>query len=314
MNHHVARAYLMVLKRRARLEDRMRIVRSTPLWISRIALSAAFVAGITFATADVDAQSRGGRGGGGSGGKPSFSGGGHGGGQGGWHGVRQGGGNHGSWSGGGNRGGNHGSWSGGGHRGGSWSGGGHGRHWNGGHGNRWHGGHGYYRNGWYGGRYYYPGWALGLGVGIGLTYPWWGYPYAYTYPSSYVVYEGAYDAPVGVVVDRDVPIASPAPAPAPAYRWYCPAPAGFHPDVRECTAGWMKVLPNEGGPSSAPPSTVPRSSAPLDDEPPGSRIGPSNMGRLSAPVRIAAPSMTPPSQIARGYDVPRASLAQNSTQ
>lgn len=266
----------------------MRIIRSTPFSVSGIALSVALAVGVAFAAGDVGAQSRGGKPGAGiSGGKPAFDGGG----RGGWQGGRPGG------------------WEGGRHDG--WRGSGQGRYWNGGYagyGRPWNSGYGQHRYGWHGGRYYYPGWALGLGVGIGLSYPWWGYPYAYSYPSSYVVYERAYDAPVGVVVDRDGPIASP----APAYRWYCPAPAGFHPDVRECSAGWLKVLPHEGGPASSPPS-VPRSSAPLDDAP-VSRIAPGTMGSMSSPVRIAAPSMTPPSQVARDYAVSRESLAQSATQ
>jgi len=269
----------------------MRIFGSVPLSISRVALSVALAAGVAFAAGDVDAQSRGG--------KPYIgSGGGHGGwqggsgGRGGWHG-----GNGDGWRGGGNHGG--------------WRGGDHGRHWGGGHhwrGHHWHG--------WHGGRYYYPGWAFGLGVGIGLSYPWWGwgYPYyPYTYPST-VVYERLYDAPVGVVIDRDIPITS---QPAPAYRWYCPSPPGYHPDVRECDAGWLKVLPPEGGPSSPPsappPSTTPRSSAPADDAAPASQIAPGTMGSVSSSMRIAAPRMTPPAQIAHGYAT-QDTLAQNATQ
>jgi hypothetical protein len=260
----------------------MRIFGSVPFSVSRVALSVALAAGVAFAASDVDAQSRGG--------KPSV---GSGGGHGGWHG---GSGGRGGWHGGsrdGWRGGNHGGWRGGDH-------------------GRWHGGHGHH--GWHGGRYFYPGWALGLGVGIGLTYPWWGwgYPY-YAYPSSYVVYERAYDAPAGVVIDRDIPITS---QPAPAYRWYCPSPPGYHPDVRDCSAGWLKVLPPEGGPSSPPsappPSTTPRSSAPSDDAAPGSRIAPGTMGSASSPVRIAAPRMTPPAAIAHGYT--QDTLAQNAAQ
>ena len=205
----------------------------------RLALSLALAAGVAFAAADADAQSRGsGR----HSGATGASGGGHG-----WHGGR-----HDGWRGGEGR---------------HWNGG---RHWDGRHGHHWRGHH---WHGWHGGRYYYPGWALGLGVGIGLTYPWWGW--GWHYPASYVVYDRGYDAPVGVVIDRDGPVT----APPPAYRWYCPSPPGYHPDVRECSAGWLKVLPHEGGP--------PRSTAPAD-EGPASRVVPGAMGSAASPVRIAA--------------------------
>lgn len=276
----------------------MRRIRSAPFSVPRLALSVALAAGVAFATSDVDAQSRGG--------KPSAafpgakpSSGWHGGGQGSWRGND-------NWRGGqdGWRGGNRGDWRGGNH--GDWRGG-----WRGGY--RW--------QGWHGGRYYYPGWALGLGVGIGLTYPWWGwgYPYPYYpyypyYPSSYVVYEPVYDAPVGVVIDRAGPATAP---PAPAYRWYCPSPPAYYPEVRECSAGWLKVLPQEGGPTppaALPPSTKPQSSAPAEDDgPPASRIAPGTMGNASSPTRIAAPRMTPPAQITRA-DASQEALAQNATQ
>jgi hypothetical protein len=274
----------------------MRSFDSVPLSISGVALTVALAVGVAFAASDVAAQGRGG--------KPSVgSGGGHGGsggrgGPGGWNGGRGGG--DGGWNSGRSN------WN----RGDGWRGGNHGA-WRGNPG----GWRGYGGQGWHGGRYYYPGWAFGLGVGIGLTYPWWGwgYPsYPYTYPSS-VVYERVYDAPVGVVVDRDLPVTV---QPAPAYRWYCPSPPGYHPDVRECSAGWLKVLP-ESGPSSPPsaplPSTPPRSSAPPADDPPVSRIAPGTIAHASSATRIAAPRMTPPAQVARGY-APHDTVAQSATQ
>ena len=248
------------------------LFRSAPY---RLLLTAVASLAIALGAASADAQSRGG------GGKPSM---GHGGGKPGWSG---GGGGRG-WNGGGNwHGGNQGNW----HRGnhGNWHG--HGSHWR---------GHYYpYWRGYYGGRYYYPGWAVGLGVGIGLTYPWWGWYPSYAYPATTVVYERVYDAPVGVVVERDGPVTSPAPsgapAPAPAYRWYCPSPAGYHPDVGECAAGWLKVVPDGGPP---PPAGVPRSSAPADEVERADRIAPGTMGSTST-SRIAAPRMAAPSQLAQ---------------
>ena len=248
----------------------------TSIQLSRLVLCAAVAVGVSIASIDADAQ-RGGNGrpsGGSHGGKPGWSGGGgHWSGGGNWNG-----GGHGRWNGGGRH------WNGGGH--GHWNGGG--RHWNAGHGGHWRGHH----HGWYGGSYYYPGWALGVGVGVGLTYPWWGwgwnYPYyVNAYPSSYV-YDRVYEAPVGVAVDRAGP---PASAPAPAYRWYCTSPQGYHPDVVECAAGWLKVLPDAGPPSAPLP---PRSSAPNGVTP---RIAPGTMGN-AAPPRIAAPRMTRPTQLA----------------
>lgn len=255
----------------------MSSVSSNPVPMSRLVLCAAIAAGVSLVSTYADAQSRGGGGrpsAGSPGGKPGW----HGGGQGNWHGRGSG-----HWNGGGRH----------------WHGGGHGHHGRG-HGHHWHG--------WYGGRYYYPGWALGLGVGIGLTYPWWGwgwnYPYAVSYPSNYVVYDRVYEAPVGVVVDRDAP---PAVAPGPAYRWYCPSPQGYHPEVVECAAGWLRVLPPDGGRPSAP--LPPRSSAPDGVAP---RVAPGTMGDAAAPPpRIAAPRMTRPAQLADGYAAPQA-LAQST--
>jgi len=229
----------------------------------RLVLTGAAAVALGFAAADADAQRRGG-GGGHGGGKPGWSGGGGGG----WQGS---------------------GWRGGGH-GGGWSG--HGSHWR---------GHGHHRGPYHGGHYYYPGWALGLGVGIGLTYPWWGWYPSYGYPATTVVYERVHDAPVGVVVERNGPLSSPAPAaaPAPEYRWYCPSPAGYHPDVRECQAGWLKVLPDAGSP---PPALAPRSRAPSDDFHDRPHTAPGTVGsavppRIAAP-RIAAPRIAAPAQLA----------------
>lgn len=133
--------------------------------------------------------------------------------------------------------------------GGQW----HGRHvrgdghrWHGRHGHRghhWHGHHRHHRHHWH----FHPGWAWGLGAGVALTYPWWGWGHPYGY---YV-----YERPVGVVIDERPIDVTPLPPPAeasPAFRWYCPSPAGYHPEIRECTQAWLKVLPPDAQPQSPP--------------------------------------------------------------
>ena len=151
----------------------------------------------------------------------------------------------------GSHGGGHGQWQGR-HGGGrQW----HGSHVNGGHrwhggGQRWHGGGHRWRGHGYGhGHNWYP-FAWGVGAGVALTYPWWGWGYPY----GYYVYESPYyvERPVGVVIEeRSFDAAPPRPA-SPGYRWYCPSPAGYHPDVRECSQGWLKVVPEDVQPGSPP--------------------------------------------------------------
>ena len=141
-------------------------------------------------------------------------------------------------------------WSGGGRHGGSWSGGGrHGGGWHGGgaHGGRWHGGgHG----GWHGHRHWYPGLAWGVGAGVALTYPWWGWGWGYPYGGWGYPYDY-----YGVVANEPmVELPAPTTGETPAYRWYCPAPPGYHPDVAECTQEWLRVLPEGSVPHSPPPS------------------------------------------------------------
>jgi hypothetical protein len=144
------------------------------------------------------------------------------------------------WSGG------HGGWHGR-HAGGSgsrWHGRGHG--WHGGrwHGARWHGG-------WYGPRYWYPGFAWGLGAGVALTYPWWGWGYpTYHYDPTYYDYV---ERPAGAVNEERTVDSPPATWDTPAYRWYCPSPPGYHPEVTECSQGWLRVLPDVDPPHSPPP-------------------------------------------------------------
>ena len=170
---------------------------------------------------------------------------------------------------------------------------GHGQ-WRGGHGRHWHGG--YWRHGR---AYWHPGWTLGLGVGIGLAYPWWAWSY---WPQDYVVVDRVVvDRPVGYVVGREGAFES-APPDA-GTRWYCTSPAGYYPEVPECASGWLRVLPDVGPPPAsvtppvpvtppASPSPAPRSDA--GEEPQASAASGDRV------VRISAPRIQPPAQLARG--------------
>jgi hypothetical protein len=96
-----------------------------------------------------------------------------------------------------------------------------------GRGGGWGGGHG---GGW--------GWgpAVGLGVGLGmwgLSYPYYGYPY---YP---------YYNPAPIIVQPSTEMsAAPAQSVEPTYWYYCRAPEGYYPYVKQCSGGWMKVVPS----------------------------------------------------------------------
>jgi hypothetical protein len=202
--------------------------------IVTILAAAVFVLGAGMAAA----QSRGGGGGGmhgggmGGGGMSGMQGGGHGGG---------------SWSGGG------GSWNGGGwHGGGNWNGG-----W---HGNGWHGNNVGFFFGfpgvWWPGYYPYSGWGGGYYNYASYPYPYYGDAAVYGDPGQVVyvqrdqVADGAY---------------APAP-PAPAARsglpgqysyqfsYYCIDPAGYYPQVQQCTRGWLKVVPD----GAARPTPIPQ--------------------------------------------------------
>ncbi len=117
----------------------------------------------------------------------------------------------------------------GGGRGGGFHGGGGGSH-RGGAG--WHGGTRVFIGGgfgWWG----WPGW---WGPG------WWGpsYPY-YSYYPSYPYYAAP---PVAVqqaptqYIQQD-----PSPPSAPQYWYYCQNPQGYYPYVKDCSVGWMQVVP-----------------------------------------------------------------------
>jgi hypothetical protein len=188
-----------------------------------------------------------------------------------------------------------GGWSG--HRGGGWSGR-HGGHYQGGHYGHYRGGHSHgYRPYYpYYSSYYYRPWPIwGIGVGIGWPY-WggWGYP---AYPAG--AYRGYWYPAEGPVYVNPDPMPSYG---EPAFRWYCPASAAYYPEVRDCAQPWLKVAPSDGSgppPSQEPeaePAPPPATYAPdVPDVSPGAEPAPTaTTGR----VRIAAPRMTSPTEIA----------------
>lgn len=183
---------------------------------------------------------RGGGGGGGHGG--GGFGGGHGGG--GFGGGHMGGGGWGHGGGGGHHGGMH--YGGGEHFGGRvgyYRGGGVGFYRGGGFGH-YRGPRGFYRGYGYGLGYGFGGYGLGLGLGYGLGYGIYGYgPSYYAYPPSITVPA----APMIIYIERqDVPQQNNIQHPAqlqPNYWYYCRAPEGYYPYVKNCPDGWEQVAP-----------------------------------------------------------------------
>lgn len=187
-----------------------------------------------------------------------------------------------------------------------------------GNGQRWH-----YRHG-------APWWGVGLGVGIGvgLGWPYWSDPWDTYYP---------YRAGFGPVYEATTPVyVNPLPMPSygSSFRYYCPASAAYYPDVSECRASWLKVIPDEGVPPPVPrdepvsgdlvePSSSPSAATPppagrsQPASPPGvTKPGPAGdpqpssrspvstdeaagIGARTGPLRIAAPRMAPPAQMTR---------------
>src|SRR5689334_9354118 len=81
---------------------------------------------------------------------------------------------------------------------------------------------------WHGG-------GVRFGVVIGAPfYPWY-YPPYYTYPPAVV----AAPAPPTTYVEQ----ARPAPSQPSSYWYYCEASKTYYPYVKECPAGWLRVVP-----------------------------------------------------------------------
>jgi hypothetical protein len=102
------------------------------------------------------------------------------------------------------------------------------------HGHGW-GGHGWGGHGW-GGR----GWYGGYGWGF-YGYPYFGWPYAYSYydPSDYG------EDPYFNADDQDGLAQDGPPQAAPQQQpwYYCDAPKGYYPYVRNCSHNWQPVAP-----------------------------------------------------------------------
>jgi hypothetical protein len=139
------------------------------------------------------------------------------------------------------------------------------------------GGWGYYgpRPGWYGG--WYGGyWGPRAGVYLGTPWYWgawpypaaayawgvpytWGAPYAYTYGAPWVVGSTPTVPPEAWMPSTAAATlpAAPAPSPAANFWYYCPQPQGYFPYVKDCSQGWLKVVPQAPGESNTPPSLAP---------------------------------------------------------
>lgn len=105
-------------------------------------------------------------------------------------------------------------------------------------GGHWHGGHGYggHEHGWGGHRH------IGIGIGIGPWAPWYYPPPVYYYPP--VPYY-----PRTLVIEQPAPPvyieqADQDPAPAETNYWYyCSRSKAYYPYVKDCPAGWQRVVP-----------------------------------------------------------------------
>ncbi len=90
-------------------------------------------------------------------------------------------------------------------------------------------------------------WAHGARVGVYFGPPvvfgpaW--YPAPYYYPPAPVIV--TQPAPPPVYIEQSPAPAAPVAAPAaePAYWYYCKHSKAYYPYVKECAAGWERVLP-----------------------------------------------------------------------
>ena len=89
------------------------------------------------------------------------------------------------------------------------------------------------------------------GGGVWIVGPRWVDPYPYPYPYPYY-----YNVPPTVVIQQqpDTYIQqAPDTRPQQTYWYYCPSPQGYYPYVKECPAGWMKVVPTPPSGTQAQP-------------------------------------------------------------
>ena len=84
------------------------------------------------------------------------------------------------------------------------------------------------------------GWgpAIGLGLGLGLwemSQPYYGYPYYPYYNLAPIIEQPSTEMYVPPAPQQSV---------EPTYWYYCRAPEGYYPYVKQCPNGWMKVVPS----------------------------------------------------------------------
>ncbi len=101
---------------------------------------------------------------------------------------------------------------------------------------------GFYRGYGYGLGFGFGGYGLGLGLGYGLGFGLLGYglPY-YPYPSV-----GGVPSAPPIYIQQNMPqqndMQNPV-QPQSSYWYYCQAPEGYYPYVKECPGGWEQVAP-----------------------------------------------------------------------
>ncbi|MFZ2627409.1 MAG: hypothetical protein WAX67_00840 [Rugosibacter sp.] len=107
-------------------------------------------------------------------------------------------------------------------------------------GSAWADGHGH---GSWGGDHDHHGWGghshIGIGIGIGPWAPWYYpppiyYPPAYYYPRTVVIEQPA--PPVYVEQADEAPAQT-------NYWYYCSRSKAYYPYVKDCPAGWQRVVP-----------------------------------------------------------------------
>ena len=80
----------------------------------------------------------------------------------------------------------------------------------------------------------------GIWIGPGWWGPWWDppvYPYYYAEPP--------------VIIQRQAPVyeqQTPQVEEQPYYWYYCPEARAYYPYVKQCSGGWMKVVPSPSPP------------------------------------------------------------------
>ena len=101
-----------------------------------------------------------------------------------------------------------------------------------------HGHGGFHGHGHGHGHFFFSGNVL---IGPGWGPWWWGAPYYSYYPyNSYYPYSSA---SVGLQQESQEYMQRAPQQEQLSYWYYCPNPQGYYPYVKECSKGWMKVVP-----------------------------------------------------------------------